>query len=108
MPDVDPRKLAQSERVLIWSLRSCITSLVVTISALVLALADMGGGDQTILSAIGLFVCFVGVFFALTGLFGLALARETPRLRPAPSWIVSASVGAIVANFVIAFFGMRT
>ena len=108
MPDHDPRKLAQAERTLCWSVRSCITSLVVTAAALVLALLDGGGRDETILSAVGLFVCFVAVFFSLTGLFGLALAREVPAARPAPAWIVPSSVVAIVANFALGLFGILT
>lgn len=106
MSAVDPRKLAQAERTLCWSVRSCITSLVVTVAALVLALLDVGGRDETLLSAIGLFTCFVGVFFAFVGLFGLALAREVPTVRPPPAWIVPVSVGAIVANFGIGLFGV--
>ena len=43
MPDHDPRKLAQAERTLCWSVRSCVTSLVVTAAAVVLALLDVGG-----------------------------------------------------------------
>jgi uncharacterized membrane protein YidH (DUF202 family) len=108
MPDPDPRKLAQAERTLCWSVRSCLASLVVTAIALVLALLDIGGKDETLLSAIGLFVCFVGVFFSLAGLFGLALAREVPTVRPAPGWVVPASVGAIVANFALGLFGILT
>lgn len=108
MPDPDPRKLAQAERTLFWSVRSLVASLVVTTAALVLALLDIGGGDQTILAAVGLFTCFVGVFFAFAGLFGLALAREVSTVRSAPAWIVRAGVGAILANFALGLFGMLT
>jgi hypothetical protein len=108
MPDLDPRKLAQAERTLFWSVRSCFTSLLVTAAALVLALLDIGGHDETVLAAIGLFTCFMGVFFAFVGLFGLALAREVPTPRTAPAWIVPASVGAIIANFALGLFGILT
>jgi hypothetical protein len=106
MHAVDPRKLAQAERTLFWSVRSCVVSFVVTFTALVLVLLDMGNRDDSLLAAIGLFVGFVGVFFAFVGLFGLALAREVPTVRPAPPWVVPASVAAIVANFGIGLLGV--
>lgn len=104
----DARKSAAAERTLVWSVRSARLSLVVTLAALVLALLDMGGGDDTILAAVGLFICFVGVFFAFIALFGLALARETPTVSAAPAWAVPWSVGAILANFALGLFGMLT
>ncbi len=108
MAPLDPRKLAQAERTLCWSVRSCAASLVLTLAGAVLAILDIGGRDETLLSAIGLFVCFVAVFFALTGLFGLALARETQTVRPAPKWVVPASVVAIGLNFGVGLFGVLT
>ncbi|MDZ4772227.1 MAG: hypothetical protein SGI72_03740 [Planctomycetota bacterium] len=108
MREIDAKKAAAAERTLLWSVRSAALSLAVTLAALVLAVLDIGGGDDTILAAVGLFTCFVGVFFAFIGLFGLALARETPTVRAPPSWAVPWSVGAILANFGLGLFGMLT
>ncbi|MBL8859717.1 MAG: hypothetical protein JNL28_14520 [Planctomycetes bacterium] len=108
MSDVDPNKLAQAERTLCWSTRSCALGLVIAVAAFIMALADFGGRDETLLSAIGLMTSFIAVFFGLAGLFGMALARETPGLRPSPKWAVPCGVGSILGSFAVGLFGMLT
>lgn len=103
----DPR-LARAESTMTWSLRSLQAGPATLIVALALAVADFGGRDKTLLSAVSLFLCFIAVFFGLVGLFGVALARETPGVRPTPSWVVSAGVGSILGGFAVGLFGVLT
>jgi hypothetical protein len=91
-----------------WSVRACALGPALAGVALVLALFDMGGRDITVLSAITLLVCFVAVFFGLAGLFGLALAHETPDVPPSPHWCVPCGVASILGSFAIGLFGLLT
>lgn len=108
MTAANPTKLEQAERTLRWSVRSCVIGPVLAGIAFVLAVLDFGGRDETILSAVTLAVCFVATFFGLAGLFGLALARETAGLRPAPKFAVPCGVGAILGSFAAGLFGLVT
>lgn len=108
MPPADPRKLAQAERIRSRSLRACAAGIAFAIVAVVLAILDMGGGDRTLLAAIGFFICFLGVTLALSGLFGLALSRETPEVTAAPAWAVPGSVAAVLVSIASGLFGLLT
>lgn len=108
MTAADPKKLAQAERTLCWSARACALAPLLATVALVLAILDFGGRDETLLSAITLALCFVTTFFGLAGLFGLALARETPAVAPAPKWAVPCGIAGILASFGVGLFGLLT
>jgi len=101
-------KLAKAENAMTWSLRSLKTGPALLFAAMVMAVLDFGGRDKTILSAVTLFVCFIAVFCGLVGLFGLAFARETPGVRPTPSWAVPCGIASIVGSFGVGLFGVLT
>lgn len=114
-PHVDPRRaekaaadLARGEGRMTWSLRALRAGPVLLVVALAMALVDYGGKDKTLLSALTLCVCFVATFCALAGLFGVALARETPGVRATPSWVAGCGVGTILGSFAVGLFGVLT
>jgi hypothetical protein len=108
MTDSATKDLARAEQMFRWSVRSCALGPSLAGIALVLALADMGGGDMTVLSAATLLLCFVATFFGLAGLFGLALAHETEGVPPSPPWCVPCGIGTIVGSFAVGLFGLLT
>jgi hypothetical protein len=102
-------EVAKAERTLRWSAFSCATGVVLVAIAFGLSIVDMGhGGDVSMLAAITLLLCFIAVFFGLAGLFGMALARETPGVRAAPEWAAPCGIGGILAAFAVGLFGILT
>jgi hypothetical protein len=108
MSQTGQAELARAQKIFelcVHSLRIGPSLLVV---ALVLAIVDIGGGDGTILSAVTLLLCFIATFFGLAGLFGLALAHETPGVPPSPHWCVPCGIVSIVGSFGVGLFGLIT
>lgn len=108
MDRVHQDKLARATQTQTWSIRACVAGVLSALLAAILAVLDYGGKDATLLAAIGFFLCFVAITLSLSGLFGLALARETPGVPPIPRWIVRSAVGGILLSMAAGLFGLVT
>jgi hypothetical protein len=101
-------ELARAQKIFTASVRALRTGPIILVVALVLAIVDIGGGDVTILAAATLLLCFIATAFGLAGLFGLALAHETPGVPPSPPWCVPCGIISIVGSFGVGLFGLIT
>ena len=108
MPETDVPDLARAQKIYRVSVRSCAIGPILLVIALVLAILDIGGGDVTLLAAATLLLCFIATAFGLGGLFGLALAHETPGVPPSPAWCVPCGVATILGSFGVGLFGLIT
>lgn len=108
MTETDVPELARAQKIYTASVRSCAIGPALLLVALVLAILDIGGGDVTILAAATLLLCFIACAFGLGGLFGLALAHETPGVPPSPPWCVPCGIATILGSFGVGLFGLIT
>jgi hypothetical protein len=108
MVETDAHELARAQKIYTVSVRSCAIGPALLLVALILAIVDIGGGDVTILAAGTLLLCFIATAFGLGGLFGLALAHETPGIPPSPAWCVPCGIASILGSFGVGLFGLIT
>lgn len=108
MDRAQEEKLARASATQRRSVRACVAGALAALLAAILAVLDYGGKDQTLLAAIGFFICFVAITLALSGLFGLALARETPGVPSSPKWVIRCAVGGILLSMASGLFGLVT
>jgi hypothetical protein len=108
MSEPDAAEFARAHKIYRASVRSCGIGPALLFVALVLAIFDIGHGDVTILAAVTLLLCFIATAFGLGGLFGLALAHETPGIPPSPPWCVPCGIASILGSFGVGLFGLIT
>ena len=108
MTEADVSELVRAQKIYRFSVGACGIGPGLMLLALILAILDIGGGDVTVLAAATLLLCFIATAFGLGGLFGLALAHETPGIPPSPAWCVPCGIAAILGSFGVGLFGLIT